>query len=129
MAPIIRHCFLHDKRRLGLKNKNGSHRWKPFTFWCRWPESNWRPSHYECAALPTELHRRGADYSGTVRFCDAVAGLMLGQRGLHARYDAGLSQQLERGVNGRGMGVSRQQYPHRHREFGHLEIVRSERFL
>ncbi len=25
--------------------------------WCRWPESNWRPSHYECAALPTELHR------------------------------------------------------------------------
>ena len=26
--------------------------------WCRWPESNWRPSHYECAALPTELQRR-----------------------------------------------------------------------
>ena len=25
--------------------------------WCRWPESNWRPSHYECAALPTELQR------------------------------------------------------------------------
>ena len=27
-------------------------------FWCRWKESNPRPSHYECAALPTELHRR-----------------------------------------------------------------------
>src|ERR1700682_5977335 len=26
-------------------------------FWCRWKESNPRPSHYECAALPTELHR------------------------------------------------------------------------
>ena len=26
--------------------------------WCRWPESNWRPSHYECAALPTELQRK-----------------------------------------------------------------------
>ena len=25
--------------------------------WCRWKESNPRPSHYECAALPTELHR------------------------------------------------------------------------
>src|SRR5258708_21487686 len=26
-------------------------------FWCRWPESNWRPLHYECTALPTELQR------------------------------------------------------------------------
>ena len=28
--------------------------------WCRWKESNPRPSHYECAALPTELHRHEA---------------------------------------------------------------------
>src|SRR5690606_30504686 len=27
-------------------------------FWCRQEESNPRPSHYECAALPTELCRR-----------------------------------------------------------------------
>ena len=26
--------------------------------WCRMSESNWRPSHYKCAALPTELIRR-----------------------------------------------------------------------
>ena len=26
--------------------------------WCRWAESNCRPSHYECAALPAELQRR-----------------------------------------------------------------------
>ncbi len=26
-------------------------------YWCRREESNPRPSHYECAALPTELHR------------------------------------------------------------------------
>ncbi len=34
--------------------------------WCRWTESNRRPSHYECAALPTELHRRerAAHYRG-----------------------------------------------------------------
>ena len=28
-----------------------------FLNWCRREESNPRPSHYECAALPTELHR------------------------------------------------------------------------
>ena len=28
------------------------------TSWCRKEESNLRPSHYECAALPTELFRR-----------------------------------------------------------------------
>lgn len=26
--------------------------------WCRKQESNLRPTHYECAALPTELFRR-----------------------------------------------------------------------
>ena len=26
--------------------------------WCRRPDSNWQPSHYECAALPLELRRR-----------------------------------------------------------------------
>src|SRR6476619_1822418 len=31
-------------------------------YWCRWKESNPRPSHYECAALPTELHRRTLPY-------------------------------------------------------------------
>src|SRR3990167_7991275 len=30
--------------------------------WCRRPESNWRPSHYKCAALPTELHRRDSGF-------------------------------------------------------------------
>ena len=25
--------------------------------WCRWRDSNPRPMHYECIALPTELHR------------------------------------------------------------------------
>ena len=29
------------------------------SYWCRREESNLRPSHYECAALPTELHRLG----------------------------------------------------------------------
>ncbi len=32
----------------------------PRMFWCRIEESNPRPSHYECAALPTELIRRRA---------------------------------------------------------------------
>ena len=27
--------------------------------WCREQESNLRPTHYECAALPTELSRQG----------------------------------------------------------------------
>ena len=30
--------------------------------WCRQQESNSRPSHYKCAALPTELCRRGREY-------------------------------------------------------------------
>ena len=25
--------------------------------WCRWGDSNTRPTHYECVALPTELQR------------------------------------------------------------------------
>ena len=32
---------------------------KRLIYWCRWTESNCRPSHYECAALPTELQRHG----------------------------------------------------------------------
>ena len=31
--------------------------------WCRKEESNPRPSHYECAALPTELFRRAGEYT------------------------------------------------------------------
>ena len=30
--------------------------------WCRWRDSNPRPEHYECPALPTELHRRKNGY-------------------------------------------------------------------
>lgn len=30
--------------------------------WCRKQESNLRPTHYECAALPTELLRRGRQF-------------------------------------------------------------------
>src|SRR5882672_167927 len=34
----------------------------PVKEWCREEDSNLRPAHYECAALPTELSRReGAD--------------------------------------------------------------------
>ncbi|GEM_PF-6596573 len=32
---------------------------KCLILWCRCPESNWGPTHYECAALPTELQRHG----------------------------------------------------------------------
>ena len=28
------------------------------TFWSLWPDSNRRPAHYECAALPTEPHKQ-----------------------------------------------------------------------
>lgn len=39
-----------------------------WSFWCRKEDSNLRPTHYECVALPTELFRhtlslRGAHYS------------------------------------------------------------------
>ena len=37
--------------------------------WCRWKESNPRPSHYECAALPTELHRHEADNYSELAAC------------------------------------------------------------
>ena len=42
--------------------------------WCRKEESNLRPSHYECAALPTELFRRGrASIFGTQAECNTPA--------------------------------------------------------
>ena len=31
---------------------------EPHEYWCRLKELNPRPSHYKCAALPTELTRR-----------------------------------------------------------------------
>ena len=37
--------------------------------WCRWTDSNCRPSHYECAALPTELHRRFSNPALLVMCC------------------------------------------------------------
>src|SRR5512140_1420057 len=64
--------------------------------WCRWPESNWRPSHYECAALPTELQRRshrendlmqeGGLYRQSSFLGSALGGLVQAQRpGGHIR--------------------------------------------
>ena len=37
--------------------------------WCRLQDSNLRPPHYECDALPTELrrHRKAALYLGGAR--------------------------------------------------------------
>src|SRR5690625_6060321 len=32
--------------------------------WCRWRDSNPRPPHYECDALPAELHRHCQLYAG-----------------------------------------------------------------
>ena len=29
----------------------------PLKNWCRLVDSNYRPTHYECVALPTELNR------------------------------------------------------------------------
>ena len=37
--------------------------------WCREQESNLRPTHYECAALPTELFRH-QDPDGTIGGAD-----------------------------------------------------------
>ena len=37
--------------------KGTPHRLPLLRKWCRREESNPRPSHYKCAALPTELHR------------------------------------------------------------------------
>ena len=34
--------------------------------WCRWRDSNPRPTHYECVALPTELHRRLQTWPGAL---------------------------------------------------------------
>src|ERR1700722_13396014 len=31
---------------------------KYLILWCRNPDSNWGPTHYECVALPTELLRQ-----------------------------------------------------------------------
>ena len=51
----------------------------PAIVWCRWKESNPRPSHYECAALPTELHRHEArDYS-SLRAFDQCPGFRIGR--------------------------------------------------
>ncbi len=43
--------------------------------WCRCPDSNWGPSHYECAALPTELQRRDSG-----RYARRDAGRILARR-------------------------------------------------
>src|ERR1700677_1412790 len=32
--------------------------------WCRNPDSNWGPTHYECVALPTELLRHASKRAG-----------------------------------------------------------------
>jgi hypothetical protein len=58
---------------LSKSEKEKAHQMMGFFQWCRWPESNWRPSHYECAALPTELQRqRGRDYNLKDRFKQAA---------------------------------------------------------
>ena len=62
--PSIMLCFQLTVKQMG---------WFTTKNWCRMSESNWRPSHYKCAALPTELIRRfylRRDYS---TFCDLAA--------------------------------------------------------
>lgn len=42
----------------GIGPKKGPGLARPQIFWCWRSDSNRRPTHYECAALPTELHQR-----------------------------------------------------------------------
>src|SRR5690625_3031647 len=41
--------------------------------WCRLEESNPRPSHYKCAALPTELSRQKDNYKVSTNDCQGLA--------------------------------------------------------
>ena len=45
----------------------GSEKWV-----CRWTDSNRRPTHYECVALPPELHRQRSGAGGTLSFFLAI---------------------------------------------------------
>ena len=39
-----------------------------FLYWCRLGDSNARPTHYECVALPTELNRHNRNIHKTLYF-------------------------------------------------------------
>ena len=39
-----------------------------FFYWCRLGDSNARPTHYECVALPTELNRHNKAIDRTLCF-------------------------------------------------------------
>ena len=41
---------------------------RSFFYWCRLGDSNARPTHYECVALPTELNRHSRNIHKTLYF-------------------------------------------------------------
>ncbi len=45
------------------------------SYWCRLPESNWRPTDYKSVALPTELSRRQVLRILLIYFSVAIANL------------------------------------------------------
>ena len=43
-----------------------------FIVWCRLVDSNYRPTHYECVALPTELNRQRFTFYHAFLFLQAL---------------------------------------------------------
>ena len=55
MWPTVSSVTLITQMKIAIEDNRFSFGW--LREWCRMSESNWRPSHYKCAALPTELIR------------------------------------------------------------------------
>ena len=52
-----------------VKRKRGYTLCNPLIYWCWREESNFRPTRYECVALPTELlQQNGSDYRGRCHY-------------------------------------------------------------
>ena len=49
------HLLTTEKKNKNIKPLFQGHK---YLKWCRLKDLNLRPSHYECAALPTELNRQ-----------------------------------------------------------------------
>lgn len=54
--PTVSSVTLITQIKIAIEDNRFSFGW--LRGWCRMSESNWRPSHYKCAALPTELIRQ-----------------------------------------------------------------------
>ena len=91
-----RNCRADRQRTLLASNRHAWCAWLGTVGkWCRGEDSNLRPTHYECVALPAELPRQAPNAPSVYLRCSGLATAVLPASALRGQYPIGLAPVAE----------------------------------